>query len=382
MPANRKSEPDPSLECPYCRYPNSYASATCAVCHEPLPRGRREAMSLLGIQDPPKFALRNPADLPPVQVGRLRSLLRRLQAFWKKRHLIQKIALSIVAAALLATAGWGVHVVRRHAWQMALGRSFAYRFFPYSNYRYLVRFQNDIEMWTMRNNQLDLRYDTAHIDETGVLTLSTMYKTARRQTMQIDPSDWIGRTPVTTEDPSLQPGLIILDQDGVVVSRDSEKAARCGKTLPFLMPAFPKGSHPLGDSWTESIHWTDDLGPWKIEWQAVLHWTFKGHQPGADGPVDQLGYVAELTPRLARVPSWARELVTSTHFLGEAAGTALFDPRLNQLVLNSFAYNGKLWIALSDVGRAPAYREQRGGRLHQAGSIVLQLRNSLDVTRP
>jgi hypothetical protein len=295
---------------------------------------------------------------------------------------------------ILAIATAGVFYVRFLASQTHLaveGSRLRYRFFEYSTYRYLVNFHSEIAIWAARNNQLDARLESHTSEDTGLLTLSTLSANAQRQTLLIEPSEWFGTrksgqdqtsAPLTPDDPSLSPGTVLMDNGGNVLKRDDVAASRLGKSLPFLTPRWPKELHRKGDSWTETIEWTDQIDLWKIRWQGELQWTLTRYEACSQSKCARLKYEAHLTPTLMDTPAWARSVVSSINFNGDAFGTALFDMQQNQLVSNSFSYRGALSIALLDLARIPAYKHAPGPRIHEPGAVVVQLTNKININKP
>jgi hypothetical protein len=364
----------PDITCPSCFNKNPAISAYCQFCAAELPRISSPMKGPLPVSKTTSQESIQ-SSTPTLTVHEWRYPSR-----WSKVKRYLYLLLGVVAL-YGGQATWA-------RWKEANrprveGSRLGHRFFEYSTYQFLSGYKNVMEIWTSRSDQPDTKLQTLTANETGTFNLRTLSASVLRQTMLLEPTEWILQSQAgigaafPLEDPSLAPATFIMNHDGEVLRRDYA-ATRVTKALPFLAPTWPGGLHHPGDVWDESVAWADLNGDWTIEWKGAVHWTFEKFDRCAKSTCAVLSYEAQLVPQVTHVPSWARG-ISSPRFEGQALGRALFDMQKSQIYTNDFAYHGALWALIPDLARAPTKTDPDIPKVHEPGSIVLQFKNNIHI---
>ncbi len=388
------------MNCPKCKYPNQPGATYCGLCYEVLNRSAADAY-LRGIQRE-----RLQAQRQNERSNRIKGLGDMLsdagevakQVDWRgissggmslARRYRKGLAWALAALALVAAVYW-MH--SSPFLQNLVGYRLEYRFSRKKPIKFLVEFENQGKSWSERQGHLDTPLPSWHITQLGNVMLQTVKEDSQKGETRVGirPQEWIeiayhddqGQSrSIPLDHPSVAPASVLLDRHGTVRQRDASPSVRLGKSVQFLMPAFPKGAMRRGRHWSEPVQWVESFGDWRIAWSGELDWTLLNEELcGADACAHLL-YHARVQPQLRQVPDWAKGHVGGARYDGSAEGDALFDSSREQLFANSFKQHGLLRIPITDLGRIP-YELRVGRRVKDVpGEIVMQLTNRIDIRK-
>lgn len=392
------------MNCPKCNTPNPQGALYCQMCYEILMHDasrqyrqaahqlRRTRQKEAEQSSGPSFSkeLAEAIQALPWKAG-----IRTLKDFF-----IQNRQGFLMGGGLIV-AGVGLSIYCSPLTRLHLyGTRLEYRLPKQPTLRYLVGLHTDMQIWTERAAEIGLRVSSMQSDETGSVTMRLTSATRERQILAVNPQEWIAlerigetlhsqRIPVGH--PSLAPGKVLLDRHGEVIRRIGTQSTRLGRSLLFMMPAWPQGTKRAGRRWEEPIQWVEPLGDWKIFWRGKLRWMVEDFESCNEASCIRLTYQADLTPAIWESPGWAQGLVRSVHYSGNNHGEALFSNRERRLLSNNYWEEGTLTVGLTDIERAPIENRVGSGRLRKhfprhvpakvPGDLSIRLKNRLEIQK-
>jgi hypothetical protein len=276
------------------------------------------------------------------------------------------------------------------------GAQMRYSVAPKTSLGYLITLRTNSKSWSEREGRLDTPLGNSQKDEMGTVKLSGGPAQKKGFKVWLKTQEWIVNQSgsliqnVPTTHPSFKVSQILLDNQGKIVSRETNYSPRAGRILPFLMPRWPVKTPRIGKEWAEPVEWVEAVGDWKIFWKGRLVWSVLGFETNDGRQCVRLKYEAQVKPTLWESPAWAKDAVRGVSYRGTASGEAFFDVKNRYLYTNSFEQDGTLTIPINNIYRIPAdlrvgRTPRRGwgqdGIAAQPGTIVIQIKNTLGIRK-
>jgi hypothetical protein len=256
---------------------------------------------------------------------------------------------------------------------------------------YLIGTHSTTKSWAYRDGEMDTPLASAELDEVGNVAVERDSAPQNYTILHVKSKEWIKMTKsgedhadqiIPTTHPSLAPGIIVLDTQGDLLERQNNSSWRLGRAINFVFPSFPKGILHSGGTWTEQLHWTDEIGEWLIGWDGDFGWELKGFEGCQEQACAQLIYQGVLQPHVVRAPPWAAKEVTGITFDGSARGEATYSPQDKLITSNTFAYGGRISIQITSLENIPEEQHVGVPLTADPGVIVIEFANKIDIRKP
>ena len=255
---------------------------------------------------------------------------------------------------------------------------------------YLVGSEVNSQGWAYRGDQMDTPLKNEKVTETGSVSVELTPGDDTHRSLRVRVKEWIKiaedgdrsiQQVIPMNHPSIAPSLVILDRQGTVVDRQQADSLRTGRLTNFLFPRFPKGPERTGNSWIESLTWTESIGEWKVGWQSDIKWTLEDIEPCYESLCARISYQVKLNPLQLVPPPWAAKISGVPSFEGQGHGEVLYEVKEKVLLSNTFSYGGDLSIPLADLGAIPWDQRVGDHAPTEAGTILLRFTDKFDIRK-
>src|SRR5579871_3821123 len=278
------------MDCPVCKYPNPQGATHCGMCYEVFNRSAAQAY-LHAVKKERRQAEGIPEESKPEAVIKTEHVLEGAKAVIDKidwAGLAEK-ALSLLKRskkALFIVAGvvalWMImsFLFSASLWYHLFGKKFVYAFPVKAPVTYLIGMKQSVKSWSERQGRLDTPMEEFKTDEIGNILVEKKKTAAKSpQTVWVIAKEWIqilndragsASHAIPKNHPSVAGARLVFDRKGSLLERHCVLSPRLAKSLPFLIPKFPKGSLRHGRTWNEPVEWLDAYNDWKILWSGTL----------------------------------------------------------------------------------------------------------------